>query len=137
MKLDDQKKYYDVESQWKEHNTGVKGFNDGLNETFRMNIEKARKPLDKWEELKYLIKGRLSWPVHYSHSKEYENGEMNKVLEWMEYLEKKESKDIATHVQKMAVEETKQEGFLFTSIPTFDQKAWEKILEQKGLQGLS
>ena len=134
MKLDDQKKYYDVESQWKEHNTGVKGFNDGLNETFRMNIEKARKPLDKWEELKYLIKGRLSWPVHYSHSKEYENSEMNKVLEWMEYLEKKESKDIATHVQKMAV---KEEGFLYTEIPIFDRKTWDRILEEKGLQGLS
>ena len=93
--------------------------------------------MDKWEELKLLIDGHMAWPVIYSHSREFEKGEMNKVLEWMEYLEKKESKDIATHVQKMAVEETKQEGFLFTSIPTFDQKAWEKILEQKGLQGLS
>lgn len=93
--------------------------------------------MNKWEELKLLVKADISWPVHYSHSREHEQSRMKKVLEWMEYLEKKESKDIATHIQKMAVGETKEEGFLFTSIPTFDQKAWEKILEQKGLQGLS
>ena len=90
--------------------------------------------MDKWEELKKLIDGHMAWPVIYSHSKEYENGEMNKVLEWMEYLEKKESKDIATHVQKMAV---KEEGFLYTEIPIFDRKTWDRILEEKGLQGLS
>ena len=46
---------------------------------------------------------------------------MQRVKEWMEYLEKKE----------------KDKGFLFTDVPTFDQKTWERILEEKGLQGLS
>ena len=32
MKLYERKKYYDVESQYGDHNTGVKGFNDGLPE---------------------------------------------------------------------------------------------------------
>lgn len=126
MKLYEQKKYYDVESQWKDHNTGVEGFNDGLNETFRMNVEKEREPLDKWEELKTIIKGRIAWPVHFSHSREFEQGEMKKVLEWMDYLEKKEK------------EQPKQEkGFLYTDIPDFDRKTWERILEEKGLQGLA
>ena len=90
--------------------------------------------MDKWEELKKLIDGHMAWPVIYNHSKEFEKGEMKRVKEWMEYLEKKESKDIATHVQKMAV---KEEGFLYTEIPVFDRKTWDKILEEKGLQGLS
>lgn len=30
-----------------------------------------------------------------------------------------------------------EEGFLYTGVPTFDQKAWDEILEEKGLQGLS
>ena len=126
MKLYEQKKYYDVESQYDNHNTGVEGFNDSLAETFRMNIEKPRPPMDKWEELKSLVRSRISWPVHYSHSKEFEVGEMNKVLEWMEYLEKKEKE-----------QPVPEQGFLFTDIPTFDQKSWEKILEEKGLQGLA
>ena len=77
--------------------------------------------MDKWEELKKLIDGHMAWPVIYSHSKEFEKGEMKRVKEWMEYLEKKE----------------KDKGFLFTDVPTFDQKTWERILEEKGLQGLS
>lgn len=47
------------------------------------------------------------------------NGEMNWVLKEMEELERKEN------------------TFLFTDIPTFDRSSWEKILEEKGLQGLS
>ena len=90
--------------------------------------------MDKWNELKKLIDGHMSWPVIYSHSRDFEKGEMNRVKEWMEYLEKKESETIKLHVQKMAV---KQEGFLYTDVPTFDQKTWERILEEKGLQGLS
>lgn len=93
--------------------------------------------MDKWNELKKLIDGHMAWPVIYSHSKEFEKGEMKRVKEWMEYLEKKESQDIKLHVQKMAVEEKKQEGFLYTEIPVFDRKTWDKILEEKGLQGLS
>ena len=90
--------------------------------------------MDKWEELKKLIDGHMAWPVIYNHSKDFEKGEMKRVKEWMEYLEKKESENIKLHVQKMAV---KQEGFLYTDVPTFDQKTWERILEEKGLQGLS
>ena len=33
--------------------------------------------------------------------------------------------------------EEKFDGFVFTGIPEFDKKDWEKILEEKGLQGLS
>ena len=77
--------------------------------------------MDKWEELKKLIDGHTAWPVIYSHSRDFEKGEMQRVKEWMEYLEKKE----------------KDKGFLFTDVPTFDQKTWERILEEKGLQGLS
>ena len=88
----------------------------------------------KWNELKKLIDGHMSWPVIYSHSREFEKGEMQRVKEWMEYLEKKESENIKLHVQKMAV---KEEGFLYTEIPIFDRKTWDRILEEKGLQGLS
>ena len=83
--------------------------------------------MDKWEELKHLINADIGWPVHYSHSREYEQRQMRRVLEWMEYLEEKEAKDIK--------EEEKQEGFLFTGVPTFDQKEWDKML--KNLEGLS
>ena len=93
--------------------------------------------MDKWEELKKLIDGHMAWPVIYSHSKEFERGELKRVKEWMEYLEKKETDYIKNHAQIMAVKEDKKEGFLFTEIPTFDQKTWERILEEKGLQGLS
>lgn len=91
--------------------------------------------MDKWEELKRLIDAHLAWPVIYSHSRDFEKGEMKRVKEWMEYLERKEIDSIKLHVQKMAVEE--EQGFLFTDIPNFDQKTWEKIIEEKGLQGLS
>jgi len=91
--------------------------------------------MDKWEELKKLIDGHMAWPVIYSHSREFEKGEMKRVKEWMEYLEKKEADSMKLHVQRMATEE--EQGFLFTEIPTFDQKTWDKILEEKGLQGLS
>jgi hypothetical protein len=93
--------------------------------------------MDKWQELKLLIDGHMAWPVIYSHSREFERGELKRVKEWMEYLEKKESENIKLHAQIMAVKEDKKEGFLFTEIPKFDQKTWERILEEKGLQGLS
>ena len=53
----------------------------------------------------------------------------------MEYLEEKEANDIKNHAQIMAVKDEKQEGFLFTGVPTFDQKEWDKML--KNLEGLS
>lgn len=92
--------------------------------------------MNKWEELKHLINADIGWPVHYSHSREYEQRQMRRVLEWMEYLEEKEAKDIKYHSQIMAVkQEEKQEGFLFTGVPTFDQKEWDRML--KNLEGLS
>ena len=90
--------------------------------------------MDKWNELKKLIDGHMAWPVIYSHSKDFERGELKRVKEWMEYLEKKETDYIKNHAQIMAVKE-KEEGFLFTGVPTFDQKEWDKML--KNLEGLS
>ena len=49
--------------------------------------------MDKWEELKLLIDGHMAWAVIYSHSKDYEKGELKRVKEWMEYLEEKEKKN--------------------------------------------
>ena len=91
--------------------------------------------MDKWEELKLLIDGHMAWPVIYSHSREFEKGEMNRVKEWMAYLEKKEADNMKLHVQTMASRHST--GFLYTDVPDFDQKTWDRILEEKGLQGLS
>jgi hypothetical protein len=75
--------------------------------------------MDKWEELKLLLKADMSHVVHYSHDKYYEHGVTKRCLEYMEYLEKKE----------------KETGFLFTDIPDFDREQWNKML--KNLEGLS
>ena len=88
--------------------------------------------MNKWDELKILIDADLSWPVHYSLDRNYEKGVLMRIKDRMEYLEDKEAKDIKNHTQIMAV---KEEGFLFTGIPTFDQKEWDKML--KNLEGLS
>lgn len=37
--------------------------------------------MDKWKEPKLLINADIGWPVHYSHSREYEQNQMRKVLE--------------------------------------------------------
>ena len=88
--------------------------------------------MDKWTELKILIDADLSWPVHYSQDRNYEKGVLMRIKDRMEYLEEKEAKEIKDHTQIMAV---KEEGFLFTGVPTFDQKEWDKML--KNLEGLS
>ena len=88
--------------------------------------------MNKWEELKKLIDADLSWPVHYSLDRNYEKGVLMRIKDRMEYLEEKEAKEIKDHAQIMGV---KEEGFLFTGIPTFDQKEWDKML--KNLEGLS
>ena len=74
--------------------------------------------MNKWEELKKLIDADLSWPVHYSLDRNYEKGVLMRIKDRMEYLEEKEAKEIKDHAQIMGV---KEEGFLFTGIPTFDQ----------------
>ena len=61
--------------------------------------------MNKWEELKLLIDGHMAWPVIYSHSRDFEKGELQRVKEWMEYLEKKEAESMKLHIQTMAVEE--------------------------------
>ena len=88
--------------------------------------------MDKWTELKKLIDADLAWPVHYSLDRNYEKGVLMRIKDRMEYLEEKEAKEIKDHAQIMGV---KEEGFLFTGIPTFDQKEWDKML--KNLEGLS
>ncbi len=75
--------------------------------------------MDKWEELKLLMKADISHAVHYSSDKNYEHGVTKRYLEMMEDLEKKE----------------KETGFLFTDVPDFDRKQWDKML--KNLEGLS
>ena len=75
--------------------------------------------MDKWEELKLLLKADISHVVHYSNDKYYEHGVTKRHLEYMEYLEKKE----------------KEKGFLFTDVPEFDKEQWDKML--KNLEGLS
>ena len=78
--------------------------------------------IDKWSELRALVESTLSHNVQYSHDKAYDRYSYRRVLEWMDLLEDREKQSC---------------GFLFTGIADFDRKAWEKIMEEKGLQGLS
>lgn len=89
--------------------------------------------MDKWEELKLLMKADISHAVHYSHDKNFEHGVTKRYLNMMEELEKKERENTALHVQTMAVKQEK--GFLFTDVPEFDKATWKKMLEN--LEGLS
>lgn len=82
--------------------------------------------MDKWSELKSLIEATVSHNVQYSYDKNVENYSYKAVLNWMEHLEQREKKEL---------EETN--AFLFTDIPEFDKKAWDKILEERGIQGLA
>lgn len=64
--------------------------------------------MNKWDKLKSMIEADLS------HSDRF-----LEVSKWMTQLDIEDN------------------GFYFSGIPEFDRKAWEKILENKGLQGLS
>ena len=119
MKLYEQVKHTDIESQYGDHNTVVKGFNDGLPETFKDNMYKERPLEDKWTALRNLMKAELSHVVHYSHDKRYEHSVTERYLRYMDELDAKE----------------KNKGFLFTDVPEFDREQWEKML--KNLEGLS
>lgn len=77
--------------------------------------------MDKWETLKTLIKADLSWTVHLSGDRNYQRVQLEKILETMESLEKKEEKA--------------SNGFLFTDVPEFDKTTWKRMMEE--LQGLS
>lgn len=82
--------------------------------------------MDKWSELRSLIDAQLSWDIHYSLEKPVETNTLYKVKLWMDDLDRCEKKEL---------EETN--AFLFTDVPEFDKRAWERILEEKGLQGLA
>lgn len=82
--------------------------------------------MNKWEELKLLIDAELSWKVHYSLEKPIEHNSMYRVKKWMDDLEKRE---------KFLIEETN--AFLYTDVPEFDKKSWERILEEKRLKELA
>lgn len=82
--------------------------------------------IDKWEQLRLLIESTLAHNVQYSQDKAYDRFSYQRVLIWMDELDKRE---------KQHLEESN--AFLFTDVPEFDKKAWEKILEEKGLQGLA
>jgi hypothetical protein len=55
--------------------------------------------MDKWEELKLLMKADISHAVHYSSDKDYEHGMTKRYLEMMDYLEKKEKEQCNTKHQ--------------------------------------
>ena len=143
MELDKQIRYTDVKSQYKDHNTGIKGFNDRLDQTFMENIWKDPPPLDKWEALKNLMDAYMSWNVNYSFERPVERDMMYKVRQWMTELEERERKEKIANALETVNELhgdtlkrlSKDEGFYFTGVPDFDQKAWEKML--KNLEGLS
>ena len=133
MELDKQIRYTDVESQYKDHNTGIKGFNDRLDQTFMENIWKEPPPLDKWESLRNLLKADIAHNVSYSSDKNWEHGVTKRYLNYMDELDEREKKHhIKDHTQIMAV---KPSGFLFTDVPEFDRATWKKMLEN--LEGLS
>ena len=80
--------------------------------------------MNKWETLRLLMKADISHAVHYSADKNYEHMVTERYLKYMDELDEKEKK-----------ENTKQEGFLFTGVPDFNKKTWERML--KNLEGLS
>ena len=144
MKLDEQIRYTDVESQYKNHNTVVKGFNDRLDQTFMENIWKEPPPLDKWESLRNLLKADIAHNVSYSSDKNWEHGVTKRYLNYMDELDERERKEKITnaldtinelHGDTLKKLDDKPEGFYFTGVPDFDQKAWDKMLQN--LEGLS
>lgn len=82
--------------------------------------------MNKWEELRLLIEATLAHNVQYSHDKAFDRHSYQRVLVWMDDLDKRENK----HLEE-------SNAFLFTDIPEFDRKSWERILEERGLQGLA
>jgi len=71
--------------------------------------------MDKWDRLKQEI-----------HTFKYSEKTGQTEFELLDLVER-----------VMARIEREENSFLFTGIPTFDQKEWEQILEEHGLQGLS
>jgi hypothetical protein len=77
--------------------------------------------MDKWNELRLLMKADISHVVHYSNDKYYEHGVTKRYLEMMDALDEKEKRSEAP--------------FLFTDIPEFDKSTWQRMMNE--LQGLS
>ena len=77
--------------------------------------------MDKWEELKLLLKADISHVVHYSNDKYYEHGVTKRYLEIMDQLDEREKRS--------------EKPFLFTDIPEFDKSTWKRMMDE--LQGLS
>ena len=121
MKLYEEVKHKDIESQYGDHNTGIPGMNDCLADTFRDNIYKERPLMDKWDALRNLLKADMSHVVHYSHDKRFEHSVTERYLRYMDELDERDKKQ--------------KEGFLFTGVPDFDREQWKKML--KNLEGLS
>lgn len=67
--------------------------------------------MDKWDKLKSLIEANSSHP------------DLLRVKEWMDDLDKEERKEM--------------NSFYFSDVPSFDRAAWERMLEERGIQGLS
>ncbi len=97
--------------------------------------------MDKWEELKLLLKADMSHVVHYSNDKYYEHSVTKRHLEMMEQLERKEKINDALeiidelHGDTLRRLDDKPKGFLYTDVPEFDRATWKKML--KNLEGLS
>jgi hypothetical protein len=49
---------------------------------------------NKWEELRLLIEATISHNVQYSYDKNVESHSYKSVLEWMDYLDKKEKTNL-------------------------------------------
>ena len=89
--------------------------------------------MNKWDELRKLLKADMSFAVHYSHDKRFEHSVTERYLKYMDELDERDKKNhIKDHVQVMA---TKPSGFLYTDVPEFDREQWKKMLEN--LEGLS
>lgn len=97
--------------------------------------------LDKWEFLRNIMKADISHAVHYSSDRNYEHGVTQRYLDCMERLDRQEKISGALeivneiHGETMKQLNDKPKGFLFTGVPDFDQKTWDKML--KNLEGLS
>lgn len=57
--------------------------------------------MDKWEQLRLLIKADISHAVHYSSDKNFDHGVSKRYLEIMDQLDQREAKD-TPHVEEVA-----------------------------------
>ena len=100
--------------------------------------------MEKWEALRNLLKADVSHVVHYSHDKRFEHSVTERYLKYMDELDARDHRlkiDTAlqhvndVHKETLKVLDDQPKGFLYTGVPDFDQKTWDKML--KNLEGLS